>query len=84
MLPVHRIDRDTTGLVVFARTRGAERSLNQQFREHSIDRRYFAVVRGRPSLSRMESHLVRDRGDGRARHLAGKPAQASGRSPMFA
>ncbi len=65
MLPVHRIDRDTTGLVVFARTRAAERSLNQQFREHSIDRRYFAVVRGRPSLSRMESHLVRDRGDGR-------------------
>jgi 23S rRNA pseudouridine1911/1915/1917 synthase len=65
VLPVHRIDRDTTGLVVFARTRAAERSLNLQFREHSIERRYCAIVRGTPTLTRIESHFVRDRGDGR-------------------
>ena len=38
---VHRIDRDTSGLVVFARKAKAERSLLEQFRHHSIERRYW-------------------------------------------
>ena len=63
--PVHRIDRDTSGLVVFALTGDAERKLGEQFRAHSIDRRYLALVRGTPKSGRIESHLVRDRGDGR-------------------
>lgn len=62
---VHRIDRDTSGLVVFARTAKAERDLMTQFREHTIERRYLALVRGRPRIGRIESFLVRDRGDGR-------------------
>ena len=62
---VHRIDRDTSGLVVFARTPEAERHLGQQFRAHTIDRRYLALVRGRPQAGRIESRIVRDRGDGR-------------------
>src|SRR5262249_56579255 len=36
-----------------------------QFRAHTIDRRYVALVRGRPQPGRVESHLVPDRGDGR-------------------
>src|SRR5690242_5808115 len=36
--PVHRIDRDTSGLVVFARTARAERDLGTQFREHTVER----------------------------------------------
>src|SRR5262245_18543815 len=63
--PVHRIDRDTSGLVVFALTAEAERKLGEQFRAHSIDRRYLALTRGTPKPGRVESHLVRDRGDGR-------------------
>ena len=62
---VHRIDRDTTGLVVFARTRVAEVALTDQFKAHSIERRYLALVRGKPKAGRIESILVRDRGDGR-------------------
>jgi 23S rRNA pseudouridine1911/1915/1917 synthase len=62
---VHRIDRDTSGLVVFARTAVAADSLSQQFRKHVVDRRYLALTRGVPAVSRIESILVPDRGDGR-------------------
>jgi 23S rRNA pseudouridine1911/1915/1917 synthase len=62
---VHRLDRDTTGLVVFARTPEAEAHLGGQFREHSTEREYLAVVRGRAAAGRIESWLVGDRGDGR-------------------
>jgi 23S rRNA pseudouridine1911/1915/1917 synthase len=62
---VHRLDKDTSGLVVFARTVEAERHLGQQFRAHTIERQYLAVVRGQAKPGRIESWLVRDRGDGR-------------------
>ena len=62
---VHRLDKDTSGLVVFARTVEAERHLGKQFRAHTIERQYLALVRGRPKEGRIESWLVRDRGDGR-------------------
>jgi 23S rRNA pseudouridine1911/1915/1917 synthase len=62
---VHRLDRDTSGLVVFARTPEAERDLGRQFRAHTTERLYLAVVRGKSSPGRIESWLVRDRGDGR-------------------
>jgi 23S rRNA pseudouridine1911/1915/1917 synthase len=62
---VHRIDKETSGLVVFARTAAAESALGRQFRARGIDRRYLALVRGRPREGRIESWLVRDRGDGR-------------------
>jgi 23S rRNA pseudouridine1911/1915/1917 synthase len=62
---VHRLDRDTSGLVIFARTKTAERHLGQQFRVHTIERGYLALVRGRAHSARIESYLVPDRGDGR-------------------
>jgi 23S rRNA pseudouridine1911/1915/1917 synthase len=65
VLAVHRLDRDTSGLVVFARTPEAARHLGRQFREHRIQRRYLALVRGKAVSERIESALVRDRGDGR-------------------
>jgi 23S rRNA pseudouridine1911/1915/1917 synthase len=65
LFAVHRIDKETTGLVVFARTGEAERHLCQQFRTHSVDRRYLALVRGKAKEGRIESWIVRDRGDGR-------------------
>jgi 23S rRNA pseudouridine1911/1915/1917 synthase len=63
---VHRLDRETSGLMVFARTVKAQQHLEQQFRRHTIHRRYLAVVEGeiRSELT-IESRLVRDRGDGR-------------------
>jgi 23S rRNA pseudouridine1911/1915/1917 synthase len=71
---VHRLDRDTSGLVVFARTPGAERSLGRQFRRHTTERAYLAVVRGKARPGRIESWLVRDRGDGR-RGSSGQPGE---------
>ncbi|HWL47512.1 MAG TPA: RluA family pseudouridine synthase [Sphingomonadaceae bacterium] len=43
---VHRIDKDTSGLIVAARTDAAHAGLAAQFAEHSIDRRYRAIVAG--------------------------------------
>jgi 23S rRNA pseudouridine1911/1915/1917 synthase len=62
---VHRLDKDTSGLVVFARTPVAESHLGRQFRDHSIERRYLALTRGRPKPGKIETWLIRDRGDGR-------------------
>jgi len=62
---VHRLDRDTSGLLVFARTEHAERELGKQFRLHTVHRRYLAVVPGRIEGQRIESRLVLNRGDGK-------------------
>ena len=62
---MHRLDRDTSGLLVFARTAEAQQHLEHQFRTHSTRRRYLAVVRGAVESQTIESRLVRDRGDGR-------------------
>jgi 23S rRNA pseudouridine1911/1915/1917 synthase len=48
---VHRIDKDTSGLLVVAKTDVAHEGLARQFAAHSIDRRYLAVVSGIPKLS---------------------------------
>ena len=45
---VHRIDKDTSGLMVAAKTDRAHAGLAEQFARHSIDRRYHAIVAGRP------------------------------------
>jgi 23S rRNA pseudouridine1911/1915/1917 synthase len=45
---VHRIDKDTSGLMVAAKTDRAHEGLAKQFADHSIDRRYLAIVGGRP------------------------------------
>ncbi|MCS7272231.1 MAG: RluA family pseudouridine synthase [Gemmataceae bacterium] len=62
---VHRLDRETSGLLVFARTAEAERALGRQFQLHTVFRRYLAIVVGQVSNQTFRSRLVRDRGDGR-------------------
>jgi tRNA pseudouridine65 synthase len=44
--PAHRIDAATEGLVLFGKTKEATASLNSQFKNHEIEKTYFAVVRG--------------------------------------
>lgn len=46
---VHRIDKDTSGLLVVAKTDRAHEGLARQFARHSIDRRYDAITCGRPN-----------------------------------
>lgn len=65
VIAVHRLDRDTSGLVVFARTREVANDLMLQFRKHTTERKYLALTRGTPKSGRIESIFVRDRGDGR-------------------
>ena len=61
---VHRLDKETSGAIVFARNRPALRSLQDLFRRHAIDREYVAIVEGRPPDSgTFAADLVRDRGD---------------------
>jgi 23S rRNA pseudouridine1911/1915/1917 synthase len=48
---VHRIDKDTSGLLIVAKTNQAHVSLAEQFKAHSIERVYAAIVSGRPTPS---------------------------------
>jgi 23S rRNA pseudouridine1911/1915/1917 synthase len=71
---VHRIDKETSGLVVFTRTWLAKQSLAGQFRRHTVHRRYLAVVRGKVSEPRtIRSWLVANRGDGLRGSARGVP-----------
>jgi 23S rRNA pseudouridine1911/1915/1917 synthase len=62
---VHRIDKETSGLVLFARSMAAKLDLKNQFRVHSVRRRYRAIVHGSIENRTIFSRLVQDRGDGR-------------------
>ena len=48
---VHRIDKDTSGLLVVAKTDVAHEGLARQFAAHSIDRRYLAILNGVPAAT---------------------------------
>jgi len=52
VLLVHRLDRDTSGLIVFALTAQAQAHLGQQFERRSVDKRYHARVAGVPDQSK--------------------------------
>jgi 23S rRNA pseudouridine1911/1915/1917 synthase len=62
---VHRIDKDTSGLLVVAKTDVAHEGLARQFAAHSIDRRYLAIVNGVPMASegKVDAPLARSAHD---------------------
>lgn len=64
LFAVNRLDRDTSGLLLFARSRAAHDALRGQFQTRSVDRRYVAVAEGRleKDRGRLESRLVEDPG----------------------
>ncbi len=61
---VQRLDKETSGLVVFARTVHAQRHLQEQLGEHTVLRRYLALAHGAAQDAVYETLLVPDRGDG--------------------
>jgi 23S rRNA pseudouridine1911/1915/1917 synthase len=75
---VHRIDRATSGLLMFAKSKKAELGLAAQLRAHAMERTYVCVAHGAVTSRRIESFLVEDRGDGlrgsTSRHDQGKRA----------
>jgi 23S rRNA pseudouridine1911/1915/1917 synthase len=58
---VHRIDKDTTGVLVVAKTEAAHKGLSDLFAAHTIDRTYLAFTRGapRPGAGTIESDIAR-------------------------
>ena len=64
---VHRIDKDTSGLLVIAKTEKAMSSLAKQFFDHSIERTYYALVWGVPKeeMGTIDVHLGRSEKDRR-------------------
>ena len=62
---VHRIDRETSGLLVVAKNDFSHISLSEQFAEHSIERTYIAVVYGvlNPLNGRIEGNIARSKFD---------------------
>ena len=80
---VQRLDKETSGLVVFARTIPAQRDLQAQLAEHSVLRRYLALVHGAAADAVYETLLVPDRGDG-LRGSWGRGRAARGEPPAEA
>jgi 23S rRNA pseudouridine1911/1915/1917 synthase len=61
---VQRLDKETSGLVVFARTIPTQRHLQEQLSAHTVTRRYLAIVHGAAKDAVYETLLIPERGDG--------------------
>jgi 23S rRNA pseudouridine1911/1915/1917 synthase len=70
---VHRIDKETSGLLVFTRTWQAKQALTSQFRHHTVHRRYLAIAHGDVRSGTLRSFLVENRGDGLRGSAKGSP-----------
>lgn len=61
-MPCHRLDRNTTGLILYAKNEEALNILLEKFKNHEIEKHYLALVYGIPSVDykRIESYLFKD------------------------
>jgi 23S rRNA pseudouridine1911/1915/1917 synthase len=76
---VHRLDRDTSGLLVVAKSDTALRNLQEQIRTRAMRREYLALVDGRPDArtGTIDAPIGRDRGDRTSHSIAtDKPRDA--------
>ena len=79
---VHRLDKDTSGLIVAAKTASAHEGLSKQFSDRSVDREYVALVWGLPSpaVGTFEGNIGRSRRDRKKMSVkleGGKPARTN-------
>ncbi|HEX8790274.1 MAG TPA: RluA family pseudouridine synthase [Polyangiaceae bacterium] len=70
---VHRLDKETSGLVVFTRSWLAKQGLASQFRHHTVHRRYLAIAHGDVRPRTIRSFLMENRGDGLRGSARGTP-----------
>src|SRR5271165_3195629 len=56
--PVHRLDRGTSGALLFARTREAAATLGRAFEQGRVDKRYVALLRGTPPDQGVIDHAI--------------------------
>ncbi len=75
---VHRLDRPTSGIVIFAKTSKALERMNKMFREKEIDKTYWALVKNKPSKTkdRLEDFLVKDPKTNKSKVTSGKTANS--------
>ena len=72
---VHRIDKDTSGLILYARTLEAQRNLSMQFENREVSKTYHALVYGHPLWETLDVNLpLLPDGDSRHRTVANKKA----------
>ncbi len=81
---VHRIDKDTTGLVVVAKSDAAHQGLAKLFFKHDLERVYYAVTRGAPKerSGRIENRLVRSSEDRRKFVVTRNPETEAGKTAI--
>ncbi len=62
VFPVHRLDRETSGVMIFAYTDYARKRIKEQFEQHRIEKAYYAIVEGKPLTAEgtWESYLEED------------------------
>ena len=58
---VHRLDKDTSGILVVAKNNNVHINLAEKFKEHTISRRYKAIVWGIPDNQSIEGYIERNR-----------------------
>jgi tRNA pseudouridine65 synthase len=75
--PVHRLDRPTSGVLLFALSAEVARLLNQQFASQKINKTYFAIVRGHTPEAGLIEHALKEKLDKIADKMVkqDKPAQ---------
>jgi tRNA pseudouridine65 synthase len=79
--PVHRLDRGTSGALLFARTREAAGALGRAFEEGRVEKRYVGLVRGTPPESGVIDHAI-PKSEGGARVPAVTRFRLVARSPV--
>jgi 23S rRNA pseudouridine1911/1915/1917 synthase len=79
---VHRIDKETSGLVVFTRSWLAKTSLAGQFRRHTVEREYLAIAHGTVPARTFRTFFIENRGDGLRGSARGKKPPADAREAV--
>lgn len=85
---VHRLDKDTSGVLLFAKNTDAQRHLSHQFQNNAISKEYLALVNGRPGEREGEIVAALARHPTSARHMAivshgGRPARTAWKVEEF-
>jgi len=79
--PLHRLDRGTSGALVFARTREAAQGMSKAFEEGRVDKAYLALVRGEPPAEGVVDYAI-PKGEGKDRVPARTRYRLVRRSPV--
>jgi 23S rRNA pseudouridine1911/1915/1917 synthase len=73
---VHRLDRPVSGIVLFAKTSKGASRLSAQFRDHTIEKTYHALVIGKPDAKTLVNYLSKDKAQRKTDVLANKGQRA--------